>query len=60
MLIYVVSHENFNLSCHDPFHILSFSVESFLLYRNNPPGGGGVYFLVTDSCGCILIGLHFR
>ena len=36
MLIYVVSYKNFNLSCHDPFHILSFSVESFLLYRNNP------------------------
>ena len=44
MLIYVVSYENFDLSCHDPFHILSFSVESFLLYRNNPPGGGGVLF----------------
>ena len=38
MLIYVISYENFNLSCHDPFHILYFSVESFLLYRNNPRG----------------------
>ena len=46
MLIYVLSYENFNLSCHDPFHTLSFSVESFLSYRNNPRrrGGGGVLF----------------
>ena len=42
MLIYVVSYENFNLSCHDPFQYCPFLSRAFY-YTGTIPGG---YFLV--------------
>ena len=58
MLIYVVSYDNFNLSCHDPFNFIYCPFRSRAFYYAGTIRGG--YFLVIGQCGRILIGLHIR